>query len=1143
MSQQIKDWLASLGMQKYAEAFIDNDIGPDIIADLSDDEMKELGVSLGDRKRLRRSGQAPVTPEAPLRAPSEPTQNTAESANDQSATKNSGASGAERRNLTVMFCDLVGSTALSERFDPEELSDIVRGFQDACAGVISRYSGYIARYMGDGMLIYFGYPQAHEDDAERALRTGLEIIERVRALNLRPGLKLQTRIGVATGLVVVGESIGEASSREQVVLGETPNLAARLQSRAAPDQLVVGERTQKLCRNVFEYDNLGAIELKGFSAPVTAYRVVAAVASGSRFAARSGSHAQPLVGREQEYDLLRSRWSQAVRGDGQMVVLIGEAGIGKSRIVQALYDDLRHQTHHRINLQCSPFHTDSTLYPSIQQMRHAAHHFSKEQDIDFDAFEQVMQLSGAADDEQSALLAGLIGLDAESHYGPINLTPQQKRARTLQALKDQVIGLATQKPLLCVLEDVQWIDPTTRELLDMLLDAIEQHPVLILATTRPQNNVQWGGYAHVTQLVLNRLGRDHVSGIVQRLTGGKTLPADVLDEIAAKTDGVPLFVEELTKTVLESDLLRETDDGWVRQEDARSVAIPVSLHDSLMARLDRLKSAKDVAQAAACIGREFNRELLVAAVKQSEAELDRALDELIEVELVFRRSFDRSTFLFKHALVRDAAYESLLLSTRKYIHQQLMDSLIERDSPALEIIAWHAQGAEQTEIAIDYWQAAGEQALARPAYREAIGHLRNAIRLTKQMGEDERWLERELQLQIAIGQAMIASNGYAADPTVQTFGRALSLVDRLGDSPLRMPAVFGEWVTVYVSGAPFTKQVQHYATLANDSDDTGHHLIAQRLLGLDLIHKGQFARGLEHIENSLRLYDHGNHSALAKAHGSDPYTAALNYKCWALWYLGAPEQALDVGRASLEWAQTIKHVNTIGLARCWGIVLPNVLVGNTETVIDESRVLIEYAEEMSMSLWQAWGRIFLGWARATGERDSAGLEDIKAGLAAADSIGAGLLMPLFFCLKAESEIACGKFSAAELSVEAGFAAQARSGELVWSTRLHCAQGKLLASKLGDTGNESEQAYRQAIQIAREQGARSMELRAILGLAEMWSQSSHEIAPDDEANESLRERVVALIKPVFANFNEGHQTPDLRSARALLESRSADSVVS
>ena len=945
MPKDITTWLQEHKLGRYVDTFVENDTTFADLPLLTEDDLREIGLPVGARRRfLAAVGEAEQHQDSltPKGQP-EPTSTIGE---------------AERRQLTVMFCDLVGSTSLAEHYDPEDLSDIVRAYQDACAGVVSRYEGYVARYMGDGMLVYFGYPRAHEDDAERALRAGVEILERIDELRPRKGLTLQTRVGVATGLVVVGETIGQASSQEQVVMGETPNLAARLQGVADPNQLIVAELTRKLVGELFEFSTLGDVSLKGFASPQPAWRVERERDSESRYEARRTSWQLPLIGREQELDLLQERWRQATLGEGQMVILSGEAGIGKSRITQALMDVISEQPHVRTRYQCSPYHGDSALYPAIQHILRAASITGGEPNDE--ALDKLEVMTSKVDaDHQSAvpLFAALLGLQVESRYGKSNLTPQRQRAETLAALVEQLRMLSSQSPVLWIIEDMHWIDPTTLELIEVSLDLASAGRVMILATARPTFEHGFGGHPVVTRLALNRLGRRQVDEITTRLCGGKRLPEVLLNEIVERTDGVPLFVEELTKTVLESGFLREAGDSFELTGELDRLEIPSSLHDSLMARLDRLEPLKEVAQIAACIGREFERSLLSQVSSLSLADLNEALDGLIRAELVFRRGAGAS-YVFKHALVRDAAYESLLNTRRQAVHADILSALDKSAESPPEILAHHATQAGKTRQGIRLWKQAGAHALSRPAYQEAIGHFRNAVRLTAEI-DDRDWAhEQELELQIQISQACIAHKGWAGNDTDRAFERALELVDLLDDTPLRLPAIYGKFAVHYVRGEESRSLVQRFQTLTESTEDSGIKLIAWRMRILQHLRDGEFPPALELAKTSLKQYDPQLHRSLAYSYSHDARAAALVYGSWALWHLGFPDQARESRDEAMKWAEEIGHAGTTGLAHCWGGAFLGALERNVEQVAEHAYKSIELAKTLEMPLWLGWSRVF-----------------------------------------------------------------------------------------------------------------------------------------------------------------------------------------
>jgi class 3 adenylate cyclase/predicted ATPase len=1115
-------WLRDLGLERYEPAFRENEVDARSLPHLTAEDLKEMGVgAIGHRRLLLQSiaeiqrKEADVPAEEP-----EATPNEAVGPSDRPASE------AERRQLTVMFVDLVGSTALSAGLDPEEMREVIRAYQDACAGVITRFEGHVAKYMGDGVLAYFGWPRAHEDEAERAARAGLALSEAIAGLAAPDGQALAARVGIATGLVVVGDLVGEGAAQEQAVVGDTPNLAARLQGLAEPGAVVISGATRDLLGDLFELTDLGTPSLKGIAQPGPVFAVLRERSVESRFEARQAGRLAAMVGREQELALLMERWRQAKAGEGQMVLLKGEAGIGKSRITQAMIEAVQSEPHVRVRYQCSPYHADSALHPAIQQLSHAADLAPGDgPDGKLDKLERLIGRALAAPGEETALMAALLGLDGTARYGALNLTPQQQRNRTLQALITQLLGLAAARPVLFVVEDAHWIDPTTLELLDLCLDQIVAARVLLLITARPTFVHGFGGHPIVTRLALNRLGREQTTAIVDRLTGGRALPEALLGEIAAKTDGVPLFVEELTKTVLESGLLREVDGALVLTGPLDRLSIPSSLHDSLMARLDRLQPVKEVAQTAACIGRDFDYPLLAAVSPAlSDAELRDALDRLVAAELVFfNDTATTEIYTFKHALVRDAAYESLLKAKRQQVHAQVVEALEGSEAEVTpEILAHHATEAGLTEKAIDYWERAGEGALARPAYQEAIGHLTSAIRLAGEMGGAPSWKERELKLQIQLGQALIAARGYGAEPTIRAFERALDLAEDLGDTPLRVPALFGDWAARYIVGQPFSELAARFARAAEAMPDTGHQLVALRVRALERFHSGRFAAARELVEEALALYDPEAHRHLHLEFAHDPRAAALNYRSWTLWHLGYPDQARRATEDALAWAYEFDHPNTIGLTECWGGLLPSALGRHVDLVRSRARRIIDFANEMPMPMWRAWARIYLGWSLVHDGQLEEGLGEIAAGLEETHETGAGRVLPFLLGLAAEAHAVADDPVGAKAAIEEAFEALEWGQDVAWAADLHRIRADLLLRSDPSRPERAEADLLRALEIARDQEAKSLELRAARDLARLW------VGQDE------RQKAHDLLAPVYGWFTEGFDTPDLKSAKALLD---------
>src|SRR6201988_1093001 len=718
-------WLRSLGLEEYEEAFRDNKIDERVLPNLTQEDLKEIGVGPVGHRRVLLDAIAALRNDGSSKAAS------VDPATTSSAPSAHPEDRAERRQVTVMFSDLVGSTALSARMDPEDLREAIAAYQKFVADTVRRFDGFVAKYMGDGVLVYFGYPEAHEDDAERAVRAGLEGITAVRALKL--SVPLQIRVGIATGLVVVGDLIGSGEAQERGIVGETPNLAARLQALAEAGQVVISQSTHRLTSGMFEYRDLGRVAVKGPAEPVQSWQVLGASTMESRFEAQHAAALTPLVGREEELDLLLRRWQQAKAGDGCVVLVSGEPGIGKSRIVQALLEHLRVEGYTRLRQYCSPHHQDTALYPTLAQLERAAG-FHRD-----DAGQQRLAkleegLAQATNDlsEAAPLLAALLSIPTDGRYPPLNLTPQKRKEKTLKALVAQVEGLAARHPVLMVVEDAHWIDPTSLELLDLTIDRVSTLPVLLIITFRPEFALPWMGRPQVTLLNLNRLPPQQRAEMIDHVTSGKRLPKEIADQIIDRTDGVPLFIEELTKAVVESGIVQEVESEYAVRGPVSSLSIPTSLHASLLARLDRLAPVREVAQLSATIGRQFSHELISAVAAMPQSQLDDALAQLVRAELIFRRGTPPDAeYTFKHALVRDAAYSTLLRSRRQQLHARIAETLKAQFSEEVEpeLLAYHFTEAGRLEQAVDYWLKAGQRAMQRSTHVEAERHLRKGLKV------------------------------------------------------------------------------------------------------------------------------------------------------------------------------------------------------------------------------------------------------------------------------------------------------------------------------------------------------------------------------------------------------------------------------
>jgi class 3 adenylate cyclase len=783
---EIRKWLEAIGLGQYADAFDANEIGMDLLGHVNDQMLKDIGISIGGHRLRIQNAIAKLTPAS-----------VAEGNLGTTRKHGTTAASVERRQLTVMFCDLVGSTPLSARLDPEDLRGIINAYHRCCTELVERNDGFVAKYMGDGILAYFGYPQAHEHDAERAVRAGLNLVEAVPKLATNAGSPLQIRIGIATGLVVVGDLIGTGAAQEQAVVGETPNLAARLQALAEPNSVVIAASTRRLTGGLFEYRDLGAITLKGFVENVPAWQVLGASAVESRFEAMRTAMT-PLVGRNEEIDLLLRRWQQAKRGDGQVVLISGEPGIGKSRIAETIVQRLSNEPHIRLRYFCSPHHQDSALYPSIVQLERAAGFRRGDNDEQrLNKLEAV--LAQGTDDlsEPAHLLADLLSIPTGDRYPALNLTPQKRKEKTLHAQLAQVEGLAAQQLVLMVWEDVHWSDPTTRESLDLLIDRVATLRVLVIITFRPEFHPPWIGRPQVTVLALNRLLRQQRGEMIAYVTGGKTLPKEVAEQIVDRTDGVPLFIEELTKSVVESGILTEAGDHYAVTGPIAPLAIPISLHASLLARLDRLAPTREVVQIGAVLGRSFSHELISVVAGVPQQQVDDALTQLVGAELIFQRGTPPDAeYTFKHALVQDAAYSTLLRSRRQQLHARIATTLESRFSDIVtaqpELLAYHFGQADLVEKSISYWLAAGRLAREKCAMTEAVAQLRKGLDLLPSVADTAVRQEHELNLQIALGNALIAIKGWSAPEAGRTFACARVLCEQVNRPELLRSILEGQ---------------------------------------------------------------------------------------------------------------------------------------------------------------------------------------------------------------------------------------------------------------------------------------------------------------------------------------------------------------
>jgi class 3 adenylate cyclase/tetratricopeptide (TPR) repeat protein len=1108
--QEIAEWLRKLDLGQYAQLFAENKIDVSVLPHLTDDDLKGLGVPLGHRRKILAAVNSGVESVSPIAAA--PT-------NIEPKTTE-----AERRYVTVLFSDLVGSTALSAHIDPEDLRDVISAYQQCVAETVHRFGGFVAKYMGDGVLVYFGYPEAHEDDPERAVRAGLELVAAIGRLQTHASL--QSRVGIATGLVVVGELVGSGASQEQAIVGKTPNLAARLQTIAEPDGVVIAESTRKLIGNLFELEDLGAKDLKGFGAGERAWAVLRTSSVASRFEALHASGLTDLVGRQEELDLLLRRWAKVVAGEGQVVLLSGEAGIGKSRLTAALQDRLATEPHTRLRYFCSPQHTDSALYPIISQMERAAKfaHGDGTQ-TRLDKLDAVLGRSYTPPRDR-ALFAELLSLANDGRYPKPDLTPQQRRERTLDALITQIVALAEQNPLLMIFEDIHWIDPTSLEALGRGIDRIKSVGVLLITTYRPEFEAPWIGRPYVTVLTLNQLGEREIAAMIDRVAGNRRVPDGIRQDIIERTDGIPLFVEEMTKAVLEA-----ASEGAAERAIAAippsSVAVPASLHASLMARLDRLGSAKAIAQIGAVIGREFPHYLLAAVARKSHPDLEADLERLIAAGLLYRHgSAPDAIYLFKHALVQDAAYGTLLRASRQQLHERIVDAL-EEGFPEIvaaqpELLAKHCTEAGLEKQAIRYWRTAGEKAVRRASNREAIGHFRQALALNeKQASSVDRSLT-ELAILSQLGPALMLIHGWSAAEVGAAFERAEHLARELESSADLAPPLAGLWLFHTARGqlSRAEKISEELFDVARTLQDPDILLQAHHCAWPICWFRGALNDAKSHAEAGIGLYDETRHASHRFRYlGHDPAVCGLSINAIVHWLLGYPLQGMQLERDALDLGRRLQHAPSLAHA-LWFVCQAQIVRSDAAAAKSTANEMLTLAEEHGLLQVRATAMAYLGWAIGQTEDARRGVRPLEEGIAIYDRLGVRANLCLIICLLAETYLKAGQYQKALEQADLTIAISSEIGDRSCLPRVHTVRARILQA-LGQ-GDGSEASLRMAVDIAAAQSAKGPQLHAANSLARLWR--------DRGKPQQARE----LLAPVYGWFSEGFDTIDLQDAKALLD---------
>ena len=1085
--------------------------------DLTEGDLEKLGIPLGDRKRLIRAIRVMAGGSSAALVPGETGKY---ATSDYSPTV-----GGERRHLTVMICDLVDSTALAARLDPEDMGAVIDAFQAACARIALASDGFLAEFRGDGILAYFGYPRAHEDDAERTIRAGLDIVAAVAQLKTPAEEPLAVRIGIASGLVVVG---GEGALRENVIVGDTPSLAARVQALAEPGTIVIAASTRRLIGDRFVLRDLGPHTFKGFSEPMAAWAVDGVSASESRFAAGHTAGLTNLIGRENEIDFILKRQRLAWKGEGQIVLISGEPGIGKSRLAAALEERIADEPHTVLRYQCSPSHTNSTLYPFIVQLERAAGFKADDTAHQrLDKLEALLAKTASQGQDTTPLLAALLSIPLGGRYPALALNPVQQRRRTLAALLDQFERIARQKPVLFLFEDAHWADATSLELLDLTIDRMRQIPVLALFTLRPEFEPHWAGLPNVGVIKLGRLDRNNVEGIVAQVTHGRALPAEVMNQIIAKTDGNPLFVEELTKAVLEGDILVKEGNSYRLGGPLLPLAIPATLQDSLMARLDRMAPVKEIGQIGAAIGREFSYSLIREVAGRNEAALKQALSQLEDAELLFRHGEPpEAHYSFKHTLVRDVAYESLLKSRRQQLHGQIARTMEEKFPDIVvsqpEIVAHHFTEAGLAEPAANYWLKAGNLALSRSA-NAAVGHLEHGLKLISGIDNAIQRNKIELLLQTSLGNSLRTIKGWSSDSVKHAYTRALQLCRESGLDEHTFPAAFGLWTWNFLRAAiPEAQALADYLLNSAESiDDSVCRVLAHEALGFTCFAEGKFTAAHTELERSIGLCEDGQAAAYFDLSAQDPRVHVRSYDAMALWFLGYPDKALRLCAEARCYADESRHPFSEAMARTISLRVHQ-LRGEAAAVASEANSAIALCDEHEFVHYRAMALILRGWASAQQGEFEKGIAEIQEGLEKERAMGALLFDSYTLGLIVDACIKNERYGQAiDFLKQAQMRLEKKGAERFYAAEIYRQRGETYMRSKQNL-DQAQDYFSKGLKVAREQNARSLELKICLSMCDLYGLGKS------------ADKCHSQLAKVYKSFTEGFDTADLVRAKATLE---------
>jgi predicted ATPase/class 3 adenylate cyclase len=1120
-------WLNEIGLPQYVELFRAHNIDRDVLSSLTVEDLKELGIaSLGHRKKLLAAiaslTDAPAAGQAGRSAPE---------AESRRPSPLPPPIDAERRQLTVMFCDLVGSTPLAASLDPEDLRDLVRAYHACCADIVGKFDGSVAQYLGDGVMVRFGYPRAHEDDAERAVRCGLDMIKAVGELSAPKGITLEVRIGLATGIVVVGDQLGSGPTQERAAVGETPNLAARVQAVAAPNSLVVSESTWRLAGSAFDYDDLGPRELKGIPGAVRLWRVVGESSARGRFDARSVKGLTPLVGRAEEVALLRQRWEYAKGGDGQLVLLSAPAGLGKSRVIQAFRESLADAPPPCLQFFGSPFHTNSAFHPFIRQLEWAAGITRSDPPAGkIGKLEAILEDATESTPDAVPLMASLLSIPFGERCPPLQINEHVQKQRTMEVLEEQLALSARGGPVLVLFEDAHWIDATSLEVMNGIIRRVVDLPVMVIVNYRPEFTPPWSDLGHSTMLRLNHLGRRQAVDLIRSAAHGKALPEAIVAQIVEKSQGVPLFVEEITRSVLESGDLEEHEGRYVLRQSIREFAIPPTLQESLIARLDRLGSAKDVALTASIIGREFAYEVIEAISPVPPAILQVALEQLVQSDLLEQRGVPpQSRYIFKHALIQDAAYQSVLRAKRRGLHQRIAGVLADR-FPELaetepELLAYHHTEANAIEGALAYWRRAVERAASRLSYIEALGHIEKAKTLIEALPEGQARDEWELTFLVIEGPSRMALDGWDSPPAKVLYDKARAAAERLGRPAEVFRSVWGLWMGAHSSGqhARAHALYREILGLSKEGHDPEYVVQAHHAGGSQMVAEGRPRLALSHIDQLLASYRMDLHGNLALVYGAhDPGCCSLGMRALSLLMLGYLEQAQAASARALDLSERLGHKPSIAHTNLFRAELC-IILDRPEEAEAHLETCLSLSKKYSLAAYLNAADLKEGWVRVVRGDIDAGLRQTDEALELLKSVPSRRFhLPIRIAIVGRTKAAANDVEGALALFDAALEAAATTGERWYEAELFRFKAEMLLAKNHPDVRAVEECLQTALSIAQGQEARFWEMRAATALAKLWD------------GQGRRTEAHAVLAPVLGWFTEGLGTRDLKEARALLD---------